>query len=169
MSIDGSNERQLLADPAVLDFYLYGNQIYFRTLENGENKLYTMNADGSGKQLLRDDVTSYILVDDWIYYMQDQKLLHKMSLDGSTDITLNEFETPRASIKTYHRGWLYVTVAVSGSIAASNPIERVRIDGTGREKVAEARPLALYIAGEEMYFTNWVMGDRVMEHFKLGK
>ncbi|WP_282942723.1 DUF5050 domain-containing protein [Paenibacillus sp. RC67] len=169
MSMDGTNEQELFADPGVLDFYLHTDQIYFRTVNNGENNLYMMNADGSKKQLLRDDVTSYIIVDDWIYYMQDQKQLRKISMDGSTDIALNEFEIPRASIKTYHRGWLYVTVAVSGSIAASNPIERVRIDGTGREKIAEARPRALYIAGDEMYFANWDMGDSVMEHFKLDK
>ncbi|CAG7637162.1 DUF5050 domain-containing protein [Paenibacillus allorhizosphaerae] len=128
-----------------------------------------MNADGSEKELLRENVTSFIIVDDWIYYMQDQRQLRKMSLDASTDIDLNDFEIPRASIKTYNNGWLYVTVALSGSIAGSNPIERVRMDGTGREKIAEARPLALYIAGDEMYFANWVMGDRVLEHFKLEK
>ncbi|CAG7637172.1 DUF5050 domain-containing protein [Paenibacillus allorhizosphaerae] len=42
MSIDGSNEQQLLADPAVLGFYMYGGQVYFRTMEDGKNKLYAM-------------------------------------------------------------------------------------------------------------------------------
>lgn len=167
MNMDGTGERLLLEDAAVLSFYLHGGQIYYRTVEEGHNKLYAMRLDGTGNQLLRDDVTSFIIVDGWIYYMQDQKQLRKMSLDGATDIALTEFEVPRASIKTSRGGWLYVTVAVSGSIAGSNPIVRVRIDGTGREMIAEARPQALYIAGDEMYFANWVMGDSVLEHFKL--
>ncbi|WP_171654484.1 DUF5050 domain-containing protein [Paenibacillus foliorum] len=167
MKTDGSSEQKLLVDSKVFGLYVLDERIYFRTKEDEHTKLYTMNLDGSGQELLQDDVTDFIVVDDWIYYIRDRKQIHKMSLDGSVDIPLYEFEKPQLSSMTYWNGWVYYTIVSSGSISGSNPIERISIDGTGRQKVTEARPLALYIAGDEMYIAHWSMGDHTLLHFKL--
>jgi hypothetical protein len=168
MKTDGSSEQKLLADSEVYDLFLHGERIYFRTTEGGHQKLYTMNLDGSGQEMLRNDVTGFIIVDDWIYYVRDHKQLRKMSQDGSVDIPLYESDKPQLLSMTYRDGWVYYVHGGTG-ISGSAPIERMRIDGTDRQKVAEARPTALYIAGDEMYFANWLMGDHKLEHFQLEK
>ncbi|MFD0676477.1 MULTISPECIES: DUF5050 domain-containing protein [unclassified Paenibacillus] len=167
MKTDGTSEQKLLEDMKVSSLYLYGEHIYFRITEGEHTRVYTMNLDGSGQKMLRSKVTDFIVADDWIYYVLDRKQMYKMSLDGSVDIPLFELEKPQLSSMTYWNGWIYYTKFISGSIAGANPIERIRIDGTDQQKVTEARPLSLYIAGNEMYFANWSMGDQTLEHFKL--
>ncbi|WP_088830748.1 DUF5050 domain-containing protein [Paenibacillus tyrfis] len=167
MRTDGSEKQTLLSSmDNIKNFFLQGERLYYLTSEGEKKKLYVMGNDGSGRTELRDNVTEFSIVDGWIYYVKDGKQLRKMSADGSVDIPLHEpARTPIFGLN-YRDGWVYY---VSGSFGVSGyaSMERIRLDGTGRQALAEARATALYIAEDQLYFPYWSMGDRTMYHMKI--
>ncbi|MBU7314761.1 DUF5050 domain-containing protein [Paenibacillus oleatilyticus] len=167
MRMDSSEKQTLLSSmDHIKYFFLQGERLYYLTGEGEKKKLYVMGNNGSGQTELRDNVTEISIIDGWIYYVQDGKQLRKMSADGSVDIPLHEpARTPIFGLN-YRDGWVYY---VSGGFGISGyaSMERIRLDGTGRQALAEARATALYIAEDQLYFPYWSMGDRTMYHMKI--
>lgn len=167
VSTDGSEKQTLLsAVDNIKSFFLQGERLYYLTAEGEKKKLYVMGNDGSGTTELRENVTEFRIIDGWIYYVKDGRQLRKMSADASVDIPLHiSARTPLFGLN-YRDGWVYY---VSGGFGVSSTasVERIRLDGTGRQALAEARATALYIAEDQLYFPNWSMGDRTMEHMKI--
>nr|WP_285854040.1 DUF5050 domain-containing protein [Paenibacillus elgii] len=167
MRMDGSEKQTLLSNmDHIKYFFLQGERLYYLTGEGEKKKLYVMGNDGSGQTELRDNVKEIRIIDGWIYYVRDDKQLRKMSADGSVDIPLLEpARTPIFGLN-YRDGWVYY---VSGGFGISGyaSMERVRLDGTRHQALAEARATALYIAEDQLYFPYWSMGDRTMYHMKI--
>ncbi|MEK8132645.1 DUF5050 domain-containing protein [Paenibacillus filicis] len=163
---DGTDEQKLLDDKDLREYFLSNDRLYVLKGEDGQRGLYVMNLDGSEARKLHDGVTSFILIDDWIYYVSQDKQLYKMNADGSVHILLHETTRPPLGKMNYRDGWLYYVSGGFG-IAGSASVERIRIDGSAREALFEARATALYIAGDEIYFPHWDMGDRTLYHTKL--
>lgn len=168
MRTDGSEKQILLSGMDINNFFLQGERLYVLTDEGEKKTLYAMGNDGSGRTELREKVTDFTVIDGWIYYVKDGKQLRKMSADGSVDIPLHESARIPVFGLNYRDGWVYY---VSGSfgVSRSASVERIRLDGTGRQALAEARATALYIAEDQLYFPNWSMGDRTMEHMNIDK
>jgi hypothetical protein len=62
---------------------IQGDWIYYNNASD-DGKLYKIKTDGSGRQKLNDDVSSYInVIGDWIYYTDDIGNICKIKTDGS--------------------------------------------------------------------------------------
>ncbi|WP_429312375.1 DUF5050 domain-containing protein [Paenibacillus mucilaginosus] len=155
---DGTGGVQLNPSGEVKSLYVYSDRIFYLKGELGKEGLYSMKLDGSDERKVQERVTDFIIAEDWIYYVRDGKDIRKMSADGSVDIPLLEQEKPYMGRLSYKDGWIYFAAGGFG-IHGSIPIERIRLDGTGREAIVEARPAAIYWAGQEMYFVQWDMGS----------
>ncbi|WP_426446271.1 DUF5050 domain-containing protein [Paenibacillus sp. S-38] len=165
MKKDGTGEHQLAADGEVKNLYVYHDRIYYIKGTSGEETLYSMNPDGSDARKMHEGVTEFIIAEDWIYYVRENTDLRKISLDGSVDMAVLQQDKNPLGRLSYREGWIYFAAGSTGH-HGSLPIERIRLDGTGREAIVEARPVALYWAGEEMYFAQWNLGAHVMEHLE---
>ncbi|MCG7212735.1 DUF5050 domain-containing protein [Paenibacillus mucilaginosus] len=166
MKTDGTGGVQLNPSGEVKSLYVYSDRIFYLKGEQGKEGLYSMKLDGSDDRKVQERVTDFIITEDWIYYVRDGKDLRKISLDGSIDIPLLEQEKPYMGRLSYKDGWIYFAAGATG-IHGSLPLERVRLDGTGRETVFEARPTAIYWAGEAMYFAQWSLGSHVLYEHQL--
>ncbi|SDC93496.1 protein of unknown function [Paenibacillus sp. UNCCL117] len=168
MKTDGTGGQRLTDAADVRSMFLQDDRIYYVREEDGRQRLYAAGLDGSAPAKVRDGVRSFIIVDDWIYYTNGENRLGKLSLDGSVSIDLHTSSRSPLSSFNYRDGWLYYVSGGFG-VHGSASVERIRIDGSGREPLFEARATALYWAGEELYFPKWDMGDRRLEHLSLNE
>jgi len=91
MKTDGT-DKQKLSDDATYEIYVAGGRIYYLN-GSDDNKLYSINIDGSGRQKLTDFTYAFYMsvLGDRIYFMgkEDEGFdykalrLYSMNLDGS--------------------------------------------------------------------------------------
>ncbi|WP_284645534.1 DUF5050 domain-containing protein [Paenibacillus silviterrae] len=167
MKLDGTGDEPLAVGDYVTQFFIDGDRIYYIVQRvSGEYHLYGMNLDGTEQTKLQEDVTKMTVIDGWIYYLQNYgKQIMKMKPDGTVVIpvyTSDHF----ISALNFREGWLYLVSGTFG-IHGTASIERIRIDGTGRQALAGARATALYFAGDQLYFPQAWMGDNRLEHMRV--
>ncbi|WP_165452342.1 DUF5050 domain-containing protein [Paenibacillus thalictri] len=109
---------------------------------------------------------SFLIVDDWIYYGNDNQLF-KMSLQGSSSIPLRKFDEPvNFDTLTYNDGWIYYVKGRFG-IMGSASIEKIRIDGSEPTNViGGVRAVSLFLIGGKLYFAGAWEGDAPLYEVK---
>ncbi|WP_158606525.1 DUF5050 domain-containing protein [Paenibacillus ginsengarvi] len=141
--------------------------IYFMQPGDGEHPavLNKIRKDGSQlTPLVSANFNSFVIVDGWLYYGENNQL-RKMSLEGGDpSITLRNFELDRENAVNfeslhYYDGWLYYVKGAFGIAGAAN-IEKIRIDGSDPTRVIEGvRAVRLFFAGDKLLFTGGWMGE----------
>ena len=105
---------------------IYGDKLYYVSLEDGESPLCRMNLDGSGKEKLTNQTVGKYSVDpssDTVYFLSykyglasfDKYGLFKLSL-GSDDVTkvTERMVNPNVSEFTYSDGYIYLVSESAG-------------------------------------------------------
>jgi hypothetical protein len=168
MKTDGSSDSMLVQGKGINHFFLNGDRIYFLMQDNEAepSRLFRLNLDGSEVTKLQDSVTKVFVIDGWVYYINNfGKQLNKMSPDGFINIPVVTSDQWIATL-SYRQGWLYM---VNGSFGIQGTafIDKLKIDGTGRTHLAQARASALYFADRTLYFPQFGMGDNHLEHMEV--
>ncbi|WP_240422004.1 DUF5050 domain-containing protein [Paenibacillus periandrae] len=93
---------------------------------------------------------NFMVADGWIYYVDNNELF-KMSLEGSSAISVKKFDKYVNSLY-YHDGWIYYVKGSFGFMGSAD-IEKIRIDGSEQTRViGGVRASSLYFAGSKLYF-----------------
>lgn len=105
------------------------NKIYF--YEVNEEKLYAVNADGSGRQVIVDGAYGYGIfldeVNSKLYYEdRNESAIFQCNLDGSSKVKIADVPSTRV----YGMGIDYVTKKFYWSDMNKNTINRSNLDGT---------------------------------------
>lgn len=81
MDVNGQN-RQVLHAYKTHDIAIYKNKIYYSYQEDKQDFLGVMNTDGTGKQLLTNLITRYMVADeDYIYYIDHEEGISRLELN----------------------------------------------------------------------------------------
>lgn len=134
-------------------------KIYYRDY-NHDNFLCKMNPDGSGKQILAEEIPRAIQVmGDWVYYIDDEKdgelrgRIKRVSKDGGEVTVIGEDKAG------------YILVTKEGIIYSSGDIVKMNLDGSGRTIVQEYKGKADYawlsIFGDCVFTEDVVSGKQL--------
>jgi hypothetical protein len=123
---------------------IQGDLIYYANVNDGQ-KLYRMNADGTGSTKISDDMAAFInVVGDWIYYSGnggDGWSIYKIRTDGTGRTNLN---VNGGSINVIGDTIFYLM---------GGTLYRMNTDGTGNVKlIDDCRNYS--IAGDWIYYMN---------------
>lgn len=142
---DGTGLLKLSDDDYASYINLVNGKLYY-TGDN--NKLFSMNTDGSDKQMLRDFVVGrnlVFVVDDWIYFTQGNssmnKPLYRMKTDGSARTLLEQYQVSSLAV---YEGKIYYTIDFSKLFVMD-------LNGSHKQKLLDGG-----------YITNIVMQDHTM-------
>lgn len=146
IKLDGS-EKGLVHSGEVVDLLVEGNSIYYK--EGYEGPLLRMNVDGTGKiEFSNDIITSFNIHGDYMYYnimegefkeaslSKDElnkrseyiKTIYRVDLDGNNKTTIAE-----GGVGNIAGEWNYFYADYFDENVLE--LERIKLDGTGREKV----------------------------------
>ncbi|MEK4327810.1 DUF5050 domain-containing protein [Paenibacillus sp. FSL R7-0312] len=142
---DGTELQKLSDDEFAAYINLVGGKLYY-TGDN--NKLFSMNTDGSARTMIRDFAVGKNLVsvvDDWIYFTQGNssmnKPLYRMKTDGSSRTVLEQYGVSSLAV---YGGKIYYTIDFSKLFVMD-------LDGSRKKKLLDGG-----------YITNIVMKDDIM-------
>ena len=168
MEPDGSSCTAFVEGPCGACIGVWDGWVYYSKRENGQHKIYRIRADGTENTFVfaMDETPVFAVTENGIYYEETDEekrsvsFLKKKNLDGS------ETAMPRIAMETsandamfnIHDGWLYYGNADEGAA-----LYRIREDGTGKEKITDKKPMAVYEAGDNIVFIDqdyqWYMYD----------
>lgn len=133
MDLDGLNAKQLNQEYCQ-NICIHNDKIYY--VNRYRNEIYRMNMDGSDPERIsqEDLIGSFIIVNDFIYAVQYNRVL-KMKTDGSTsDIFLNENVTQI----NFDENYIYYTTNHSGAFVNNNyTLFRIDHDGKGKMQLSD--------------------------------
>ncbi len=152
MKLDGSEDQLLISGEQVYRFFITSDSIFITMREVGvdNTNLYSIGFNGSNLKKLRDDVSYFVLIDGWVYYVTSGSHLKKMNTNGTVDISLYRSNFQISALH-YHKGWIFMLNGTVG-IQRSPYIDKLRLDGTSLSGLGMARTLAIYIADHSLYY-----------------
>lgn len=163
---DGT-ELQILAEhneARTSTFAMDQEWLYFVNWEGGD-KLYKLKTDGTDLVNISDDAKGlYINLDnDWVYISLQG--ITRLKKDGSyKEVILSN----NAEHILVHEGWIYYNQTASDDSLMENSLYKIRIDGTGRTKLNDAKTGHYVIDEDWLYFNVWTPGGgHVTEFFKM--
>jgi hypothetical protein len=125
----------------------FGNQIIFNA---ADGQLSLAAADGSQCSVLWKSTGIYPAYDSTrLFYIEDgqSSALAKIGLDGSNQVRIGQ--SPLKYLIS-DGNWLYAIESDSGSAV------RLKKDGSGRQVLSDAQPVALTLAGSQLFITGAV-------------
>jgi len=145
-SIDG-DERELICDGWVQDYYIINNKLLVRASWDGKEK-YLVEYDLTNNE--RKIIGEGSLQPVWEYenryycYRDTDSYLYSMNLDG-TDV--RKVPNIKGGYFNYSDGWVYYRNTDDGYA-----LYKARIDGSELTKLSSARPSRIYIYGDTIYY-----------------
>jgi len=142
-----------------------GDRIYYSNSNDG-NKLYSMNPNGTDKQKLNDDSSSYInVIGNRIYYSNysDGRSLYTVNTDGSGRQKLNDGFSACINVvgnRIFYSHYLdqlrtSSTAAGKDNTVAENGIYVMNIDGSGLKQLnTNSVALSICVTGGRIYYVN---------------
>jgi hypothetical protein len=167
-----SNEQQ-----GAFDLRLHGNYLYYKDSYEGY-RLCRILLDGGSKENISNEVLSFYIQGDWIYYVSPSHLgtLYKMKLDGRDSKKVTDINGPVAYI---NENYIYYTAIDTKFLNNGNPglteqyylynegpLYRVRKDGTDRELVIDDRIFNIYVRKSYIYYQPFSESISVIENRK---
>jgi len=125
-----------------------GDSIYFANF-NDNQRLYSMNADGTGIKTLTDESASCInFYDGWIYYcnFNDSDRIYRIKPDGTGRSKVYKWKSQDVCISG---GWFFLS---NGN--DHNRIYRVTVGGKNELKLNNDESSSLSVAGGWIYYAN---------------
>ncbi|NMM64745.1 DUF5050 domain-containing protein [Clostridium sp. P21] len=150
MKIDGTERSEVTTDaPTYVNFQ--GDYIYYAKYDkvySDKFSIYKINKNGTGKESIGNAHGMYLFVkDNWLYYanLDDGSKIYKMGTDGSSKQLLCE-----DSAENYMNvvgDWIYYCDN------ENNNLYRIKLDGSEKQKLNNAKTRNISIAGNYIYYT----------------
>lgn len=128
-----------------------GDWIYYTDV-SGDNYLYKIKTDGTGKTQLNNERTQNInVVGEWVYYISndndfEEKYLYKIKTNGSNKMKLNNDVTGNITVMG---DWIYYI-----NNSDDDRIYKIRTDGTNRTKICGDAAFLMTIVDDWIYYSN---------------
>lgn len=156
MNTDGSGLTRLKYSASQL--HIFDNYIYYTNLY-GNSNLYRVNFDGSGQTLLADDnnIRNVNITENYIYYTSS-------GVDGNRNLyRINRGGGGKTLIRA---GWHEFVIVWGDSIYFVDrfdgyKIVKIKLDGTGYQKLNEDISADLNIFGDIIYYSNGSDGAKL--------
>jgi predicted small secreted protein len=147
---DGTGEKILNTNEICFDMSVACGWIYYSKFEDyGNNKLYKMRTDGTGrKKVTSDSVYDMNVVGDWIYYIKDFSrederggCIYKIRTDGTGRAKISSDFCHSLNVAG---GWIYYI--------GNGYLSKMHMDGTGKKKLTADNSYDINIVGDWIYY-----------------
>jgi len=143
---------QLVADQEAWDINVTAEGVYYSNWSDRQT-LYLVAPDGSNARKMTDGPVQQLgFSADRVVFVRNRNI-YTMPRSGGMALQLNEDVAENTVIRD---GWIYYANGSDGF----RPY-RVRVDGTGRSKIAEDETLFLTVAGEWLLYSNLSDGEKL--------
>ena len=143
---------ELVADQEVWDLNVAENVLYYSNWSDGHS-IYRANLNGSNPTRLTDGPAQQIsLAGDRLVFVRNRQIYSMPRVGGTTFLVTADV----AENATAWGEWIYYANGSDGY----KPY-RVKIDGTGRTKIANDETLFMNVAGDWLFYSNLSDGEKL--------
>lgn len=155
-------DKALVSEKTPYSFEIYEDRIYYAMYKDGtiiDNSIYSCETDGSDvtflceKQFGAYQNKRLNIVDNWIYFMRNDYMLHKIKTDGTAQVQLNQRDEPILDF-TIHEEWIYyLTLTFEKDYREKfYNLNRMRTDGTQKMQLTTEKCKKIDIQDNWIYY-----------------
>lgn len=155
-------DKALVSEKTPYSFEIYEDRIYYAMYKDGtiiDNSIYSCETDGSDvtflceKQFGAYQNKRLNIVDNWIYFMRNDYMLHKIKTDGTAQVQLNQRDEPILDF-TIHEEWIYYLTLTLDKDHRQKfyNLHRMRTDGTQKMQLTTENCREIDIQDNWIYY-----------------